>query len=241
MIDLSGYNILLTGAGGTIGSGIARLLHKLGANLYISGSNERRLLSLGKALGDRYDIRLCDLNDEDACANLVLGIENLDVTICNAGITLDNLMIRMKNEDFRRVINVNLYANFILMRESIKKMLTKRFGRVISITSVVGISGNPGQSNYCASKAGLIGMSKSLAYEVAGRGITVNSVAPGFVSSTMTDSLSEEQKSDILKKIPQKKFGTSDDIAGIVAFLASTFSSYITGQTFHINGGMLMV
>lgn len=241
MIDFSNQNILVTGASGAIGGAIARSLHSLGGHIYLSGSNEEKLTNLAQELGERCTVKVCNLSDSDACAELIAGIEQLEILVCNAGITKDGLSIRMKDEDFSAVIDVNLKANFILNREAIKKMMKNRYGRIINIASVVGVSGNPGQANYCASKAGLIGMSKSLAQEVASRGITINCVAPGFIESNMTDALTVEQKDLIMQKIPQKTFGKPIDVASTVAFLASNTSSYITGQTFHVNGGMLMV
>ena len=241
MIDLKEMNALITGASGGIGASIAKLFHKLGAHVYISGSNEQKLQSLGAELGDRYTIKVCNLSDTGSCNDLLTDIEKLDILVCNAGITKDTLSIRMKDEDFNSVIDINLKANFILNREAIKKMMRNRYGRIINISSVVGVIGNPGQANYCASKAGLIGMSKSLAQEVASRGITVNCVAPGFIESNMTNVLTDDQKENIMQKIPQKLLGKPEDIANVVAFLASPLSSYITGQTIHVNGGMLMV
>lgn len=241
MIDLTGQNILVTGASGGIGKGISKMLHDAGAHIYISGSNEERLDALAKELGNRCTKLVCNLSDPEATAAMIENIEKLDVLVCNAGITKDMLSIKMKNEDFDSVIDVNLKANFILNREAIKKMMRARSGRIINIASVVGVSGNPGQANYCASKAGLIGMTKSLALEVASRGVTVNAVAPGFIKSNMTDALNDAQKDAIMQKIPQKRLGQPEDIAGAVAFLASPLASYITGQTIHVNGGMLLV
>lgn len=241
MIDLANTNVVVTGASGGIGAGVVRLLHKLGAHVYLSGSNKEKLESLAGELGNNYTIIVCDLNQPEGCCKLFDDIEKLDVVVCNAGITKDNLAIKMQDEDFDHVINVNLKANFILNREAIRKMMRNRYGRIINISSVVGVSGNPGQANYCASKAGLIGMTKSLALEVASRGITINCVAPGFIESNMTDSLTDAQKEAITQKIPQKVLGKPADIASVVAFLASPLSSYITGQTIHVNGGMLMV
>jgi 3-oxoacyl-[acyl-carrier protein] reductase len=241
MIDLKDTHALITGASGGIGSATAKLLHKLGAHVYISGSNEQKLQNLGTELGDRYTIKVCNLSNPGTCGELLADIEKLEILVCNAGITKDTLAIRMKDEDFDSVIDINLKANFILNREAIKKMMRNRYGRIINISSVVGVSGNPGQANYCASKAGLIGMSKSLAQEVASRGVTINCVAPGFIESNMTDVLTDAQKEIIMQKIPQKLLGKPEDIANIVAFLASPLASYITGQTIHVNGGMLMV
>lgn len=241
MIDLSENHAFITGASGGIGEAITKQLHKLGAHVYISGSNIAKLEALGAELGNNYTIKQCNLSDALACESILDDIEKLDILVCNAGITRDNLAIKMSNDDFADVINVNLKANFILNRAAIKKMMRARYGRIINISSIVGVSGNPGQANYCASKAGLIGMTKSLAIEVATRGITINAVAPGFIKSNMTDVLTDAQKDAITQKIPTKTLGQPEDIANAVSFLASPFSSYITGQTIHVNGGMLMV
>lgn len=241
MIDLSGSNALITGATGDIGRAIAKQLHALGAHVYISGSNLAKLEALGAELGDNYTIKQCDLSDPAACSVLLDDIEKLDILVCNAGITKDGLSIKMSEDNFDEVINVNLKANFILNQAAIKKMMRARYGRIINMSSVVAVAGNPGQSNYCASKAGLIGMSKSLALEVATRGITINVVAPGFIESNMTNALNEAQKEVIMQKVPLKSFGKPEDIANAVTFLASPLSSYITGQTIHVNGGMLLV
>ena len=241
MIDLSNTNIVVTGASGGIGTGVTKLLHRLGAHVYISGTNKEKLEALASELDGNCTILVCDLSDHNSCGQLFNNIEKLDVVVCNAGITKDNLSIKMSDDDFEQVININLKANFILNREAIKKMIRNRYGRIINISSVVGVSGNPGQANYCASKAGLIGMTKSLALEVASRGITVNCIAPGFIESNMTGALADAQKDAIIQKIPQKILGKPEDVAGVVAFLASSASSYITGQTIHVNGGMLMV
>ncbi|WP_032139002.1 3-oxoacyl-ACP reductase FabG [Rickettsia tamurae] len=241
MIDLTGKTSLITGASGGIGGAIARLLHKLGSHVIISGSNEEKLKSLGNVLKDNYTIEICNLANKEECSNLISKASKLDILVCNAGITSDTLAIRMKDKDFDKVIDINLKANFILNREAIKKMMQNRYGRIINISSIVGISGNPGQANYCASKAGLIGMTKSLSYEVATRGITVNAVAPGFIKSDMTDKLNEKQREAIVQKIPLGTYGMPEDVANAVAFLASDQASYITGQTIHVNGGMLMV
>lgn len=241
MIDLSGNIALVTGASGGIGAAIAKDLHKLGAHVHISGTNIEKLEALGKELGERYDIKPCDLSDVKSCENFLDDIEKLDILVCNAGITKDGLAIKMSGEDFDNVIDVNLKANFILNKAAIKKMMRARYGRIINISSIVGVSGNPGQANYCASKAGLIGMTKALAMEVASRNVTVNAVAPGFVKSNMTDKLTDAQRDAIMQKIPAKTFGKSEDIAHAVSFLASPEASYITGQTMHVNGGMLMV
>lgn len=241
MTNLNGKTALITGASGSIGRAITKNIHGLGAHVFISGSNEEKLVELGKELENNYTIKPCNLSDIKAAEQLIADIEKLDILVCNAGINRDNLAIRMTDEDFSAVIDINLKTNFVLNREAIKKMMKNRYGRIINISSVVGVSGNPGQANYCASKAGLIGMSKSLAYEVASRGITVNAVAPGFITSNMTDALTDTQKEMIVQKIPAKVLGTPDDVANVVVFLASAESSYITGQTIHVNGGMLMV
>jgi len=241
MTNLSGKTAFITGASGSIGRAITKKLHGLGAHVFISGSKEEKLVELGKELESNYTIKTCNLSDVKAAEQLIAEIEKIDILVCNAGINRDNLAIRMTEEDFGTVIDINLKTNFILNREAIKKMMRNRYGRIINISSVVGVSGNPGQANYCASKAGLIGMTKSLAYEVASRGITVNAVAPGFIVSNMTDALTDAQKEVIMQKIPAKTLGTPDDVANVVAFLATPESSYITGQTIHVNGGMLMV
>ena len=241
MTNLNGKTALITGASGSIGRAITKKLHGLGAHVFISGSNQEKLIELAKELENNYTIKPCNLSDIKAAEQLIADIEKLDILVCNAGINRDNLAIRMTEEDFGTVIAINLKTNFILNREAIKKMMRNRYGRIINISSVVGVSGNPGQANYCASKAGLIGMTKSLAYEVASRGITVNAVAPGFIVSNMTDALTDAQKEVIMQKIPAKTLGTPDDVANVVAFLAAPESSYITGQTIHVNGGMLMV
>ncbi|WP_341787454.1 3-oxoacyl-ACP reductase FabG [Rickettsia endosymbiont of Cantharis rufa] len=241
MIDLTGKTSLITGVSGGIGGAIAKLLHKLGSHVIISGSNEEKLKALGNILKDNYTIEICNLANKEECSNLISKASKLDILVCNAGITSDALAIRMKDEDFDKVIDINLKANFILNREAIKKMMQNRYGRIINISSIVGVSGNPGQANYCASKAGLIGMTKSLSYEVATRGITVNAVAPGFIKSDMTDKLNEKQREMIVQKIPLGTYGMPEDVANAVAFLVSDQASYITGQTIHVNGGMLMV
>ncbi len=242
MINLEGQKALITGASGGIGRAIAALLHQLGATVIISGSNEQKLQQLKGELQSNCHIKVCDLSNLESCNQLINSLEEeLDILVCNAGITADTLAIKMTDEMFSKVIDINLKANFVLNREAIKKMMKKRYGRIINISSVVALSGNPGQANYCAAKAGLMGMTKSLAYEVATRGITINLVAPGFITSPMTDRLSEAQKDFVMQKIPLKTFGTPEDVANAVAFLASKQSSYITGQTIHVNGGMLMV
>lgn len=241
MINLKEQTALVTGASGAIGGAIAKRLHKLGAHVVISGSNREKLEHLGKELKDNFTVKTCNLENAVETNELINTIQQLDILVCNAGITMDTLAIKMSDEAFNRVVDINLKANFILNREAIKKMLKARYGRIINITSVVAITGNPGQANYCASKAGLIGMTKSLAIEVASRGITINTIAPGFIKSAMTDKLSDAQKEAIIQKIPAKTWGEPEDIANAAAFLASKSASYITGQTIHINGGLAMI
>lgn len=240
MIDLKGNAAFITGASGGIGEAITKQLHSLGAHVYISGSNFSKLQKLGDELKNNYTIKQCDLSVQDNCEKILDDIEKLDILICNAGITKDGLAMRMSSEDFDKVIDVNLKANFVLNKMAIKKMMKARYGRIINISSVVALSGNPGQANYCASKAGLIGMTKSLALEVASRNITVNCIAPGFIKSSMTDALNEAQVEHIKSRIPLSKIGMPEDIAYMTAYLASKLSSYITGQTIHINGGMFL-
>jgi 3-oxoacyl-[acyl-carrier protein] reductase len=242
MINLEGKVALITGASGAIGSAAARLLHKQGAELVISGTNEAKLNALKDELsGSNVRIRTCDLHNMEDCQKMVEEMEKIDILVCNAGITRDMLSIKMSNESFAEVLDINLKASFILNRSAIQKMIRAKAGRIINISSIVAVSGNPGQANYCASKAGLIGMTKSLAIEVASRGVTVNAVAPGFIQSDMTDKLNDMQKDAILGRIPKKAMGQPGDIANAIAFLASDEASYITGQTLHVNGGMLMV
>jgi 3-oxoacyl-[acyl-carrier protein] reductase len=241
MINLTNKTALVTGASGGIGGACAKLLHQLGAHVIISGTNQAKLEALGAELGSNYTVKACNLSDKAACAKLVEDIEQLDILVCNAGITKDTLTMRMSVEDFESVIDINLTASFILNKAAMTKMMKARYGRIINISSIVGVSGNPGQANYCASKAGLIGMSKAMACEVATRGITINTVAPGFITSNMTDVLNEQQKEGLLGRIPMKRMGEGSEVAQAVAFLASDWAAYITGQTIHVNGGMLMV
>ena len=240
-MDFQGKKALITGASGSIGSATAKLLHSLGAHVIISGTNQSKLSALGDELKENYTIATCDLHDLDACNEMVANEKELDILICNAGITKDTLALRMNDEMFDEVIKVNLSASFTMNRAAIKNMLRKKYGRIINISSVVGVSGNPGQANYCASKAGLIGMSKSLALEVASKNITINCVAPGFIISNMTDKLNEKQVEHVMNNIPAKSLGQPEDIAHGIAYLASDEARYVTGQTLHINGGMLMV
>lgn len=245
MFRLTGKNALITGATGGIGSEIAKALAKQGAKLVLSGTKEEKLQELATQIDGEVKYLTCNLSDSasvealfDKAEELVGG--QIDILVCNAGITKDSLILRMKDEDFNHVLDVNLKSTFILNRNAIKKMMRRKYGRIINISSVVGVTGNPGQCNYVASKAGMIGMTKSLAQEVASRGITINCVAPGFISSPMTDILNDQQKEVILNKIPVGKMGEASDIAKGVAFLASEDASYITGHTLHINGGMFM-
>ena len=246
MFDLTGMTALVTGASGGIGSSIAKALAAQGATLALSGSNEEKLKAFAAELGGDHKTVVCNLSDPASIDALVpQAVEALggkiDILVNNAGITRDNLILRMKDEDWSQVIQVNLEAAFRLCRAAAKPMMKARFGRIISITSVVGVTGNPGQANYCASKAGIIGMSKSLGQELASRGITVNCVAPGFIRSAMTDALNDAQKGAILAKIPAGDLGGGDDIGVAVVYLASKEAGYVTGQTLHVNGGMAMI
>jgi 3-oxoacyl-[acyl-carrier protein] reductase len=245
MFDLTGMTALVTGASGGLGSSIAKALSDQGARLALSGSNEAKLEAFAQDLGGDHVALVCDLSNAEQVDQLVpRAVEalggKLDILVNNAGVTRDNLAMRMKDEEWDQVIRVNLEAAFRLMRAACKPMMKARFGRMISITSVVGVTGNPGQANYVASKAGLIGMSKSFAQEVASRGITVNCVAPGFMTSAMTDALNEQQKAGILSRIPTGAMGTGEDIGAAVVYLASKEAGYVTGQTLHVNGGMAM-
>jgi 3-oxoacyl-[acyl-carrier protein] reductase len=245
MFDLTGKVALVTGATGGIGGAIARALHARGASVVCAGTRIQVLDQVVGELGPRAVAVPADLRNPGAGDELVRRAEaefgRLDILVNNAGLTRDGLAMRMKDEDFSAVVEVNLVAAFRLMRASLRGMMKRRDGRIISITSVVGVAGNPGQANYAASKAGLIGMSKSLAQEVASRGITVNCVAPGFIETPMTDVLNEQQRERILAGIPGGRLGRSDEIAAAVVYLASPESAYVTGQTLHVNGGMLMV
>lgn len=245
-MDLSGKNALVTGATGGLGEAIARELHSRGAAIAISGTRVEKLDALANDLGERVSVAPCNLSDSEAVDGLVKQAAEafgggVDILVSNAGLTRDGLLMRMKDEDWSLVQKVNLEAYFRLSRACLRGMMKARHGRIIGITSVVGVTGNPGQTNYAASKAGMIGFSKSLAQEVASRGVTVNCVAPGFIASPMTDVLTDGQKDAILNKIPAGKLGSGDDIAKAVAFLASDSANYITGQTLHVNGGMAMI
>jgi len=246
MFDLSGMTALVTGASGGIGSAIAHALHAQGARLALSGSNAEKLTSFAASLGEGHVALVANLSDAAEVDALVpRAVEalggRLDILVNNAGVTRDNLVMRMKDEEWDQVIRVNLEAAFRLARAAAKPMMKARFGRIISITSVVGATGNPGQANYAASKAGLVGMSKALAQELASRNITVNCVAPGFIRSAMTDGLPEAQKAALNARIPAGKMGDGEDIGAAVVYLASHEAGYVTGQTLHVNGGMAML
>ncbi|PZP17468.1 MAG: 3-oxoacyl-[acyl-carrier-protein] reductase, partial [Sphingomonas hengshuiensis] len=241
MFDLSGMTALVTGASGGIGSAIAHALAGQGARLAVSGSNTDKLAAFRDALSGDHVALPCDLGDGAAVDALVpAAVEalggRLDIVVNNAGVTRDNLVMRMKDEEWDQVIRVNLEAAFRLARAAARPMMKARFGRIVSITSVVGATGNPGQANYAASKAGLVGMSKALAQELASRGITVNCVAPGFIASAMTDALPEAQRASLLARIPAGALGAGSDVAAAVVFLASREAAYVTGQTLHVNG-----
>lgn len=245
MFDLTGKNALVTGASGGIGADIARALHAQGATVGLSGTRTEPLEALAAELGERAHVLPCNLSDLEAVKALPKqaadAMGSVDVLVNNAGITRDNLFMRMSDEEWQSVLDVNLTATFQLCKGVMRGMMKARWGRIVNISSIVGATGNPGQANYAASKAGLIGMSKSLAYEVASRGITVNAVAPGFIATAMTDKLTDDQKSGIMGQIPAGRMGTPDEIASAVVYLASAESAYITGATLHVNGGMAML
>jgi 3-oxoacyl-[acyl-carrier protein] reductase len=246
MFDLTGKTALVTGATGGIGAEIAKALHAAGAHVVLSGTRETVLQELSTALGERSSIAPANLSDGAAVDGLVEAAESaagspLDILVANAGITKDGLLLRMKDEDWQQVLTVNLESYFRLSRAAVKGMMRRRAGRIIGITSVVGVMGNPGQVNYAASKAGMIGFSKALAQEVATRGITVNCVAPGFIESPMTEALTEAQKTQILTTIPTGRLGLGSDVAAACVYLASDEANYVTGQTLHVNGGMAMI
>ncbi len=244
MFNLAGKTALVTGASGGIGEAIAQMLDAAGANVAISGTRMEKLEEVASGMRTA-ELIACNLSDGEQVGKLIAQTEEklgkIDILVNNAGITKDGLAMRMKDEDWQAVLNVNLTASFRLSRDVLKNMMKNRFGRIINITSVVGVMGNPGQANYCAAKAGIIGMSKSIAAEVASRGITVNCVAPGFIKTPMTEALNEAQSERITNNIPAGRFGLPQDIAHAVHFLASDAASYITGQTIHVNGGLLMV
>ena len=245
MYDLNDKSALVTGASGGIGSAIARKLHAAGAKVALSGTRQEPLERLAEELGERAYILPCNLSDMAAVEVLpkqaIETLGSLDILVNNAGITRDNLFMRMSDEEWQSVIDVNLTATMKLCKGALRGMMKSRWGRIINISSIVGATGNPGQGNYAASKAGMVGMSKSLAYEVASRGITVNVVAPGFIATAMTDKLTDDRKETILAQIPAGRMGAAEDIASAVAFLASDGSGYVTGSTLHVNGGMAMI
>jgi 3-oxoacyl-[acyl-carrier protein] reductase len=245
MFDLSGKTALVTGASGGIGGAIARALHSQGAHVVLSGTRAEALQALQTELGEGASVVAANLSIKEEVDGLVAKAEaaagELDILVANAGVTKDGLLLRMKDEDFESVLKINLESYFRLSRAALKGMFKRRSGRIIGITSVVGVTGNPGQANYAASKAGMIGFSKSLAAEVASRGVTVNCVAPGFIASPMTDGLNEQQKTAILGRIPAGRLGEGADVAAACVYLASAEGSYVTGQTLHVNGGMAMI
>jgi 3-oxoacyl-[acyl-carrier protein] reductase len=245
MFDLSGKNALITGASGGIGGSIAKILHRAGANVALTGTRSGPLEELASQLGDNAHVLLCNLSDMAAVDILpkqameVLG--GVDILVNNAGITRDNIFMRMSDEEWQSVIDVNMTATMKLCKGVLRGMMKARWGRIINISSVVGATGNPGQANYAASKAGMVGMSKSLAYEVASRGITVNAIAPGFIATAMTEKLNDDQKSKIMQQIPAGRMGDAQDIAAAALYLASVEAGYLTGTTMHVNGGMVML
>jgi len=245
MFDLTGRRALVTGASGGIGGAVARALHAQGATVALCGTRVAPLEALAADLGERAFVTPCDLSDGAAVDALpkqaAEAMGGLDILVNNAGITRDNLFMRMSDAEWDAVIAVNLTAAFRLMRASVRGMMKARWGRIVSVTSIVGVTGNPGQGNYAASKAGLIGMSKSLAAEVASRGITVNCVAPGFIATAMTDALGDTQREKLLTAIPAGRMGAPEEIAAAVVYLASDAGAYVTGQTLHVNGGMAMI
>jgi 3-oxoacyl-[acyl-carrier protein] reductase len=244
MFDLSGKTALVTGATGAIGGAIARALHAQGATVAISGTRRELLDTLAGELGGRVHVLPCDLSDKDAVEALVPAAEEamqkLDILVANAGVNKDNLFVQLKDEDWDKVIAVNLTATFRLTRAAVTRMMRRRFGRVIGISSIVGFTGNPGQGNYTASKAGMVGMMKSVAAEYAKRNVTANCIAPGIIASAMTDKLNEKQRETIMSRVPAGKLGTPQDIAAAAVYLASDEAHYVTGQTIHVNGGMAM-
>jgi 3-oxoacyl-[acyl-carrier protein] reductase len=245
MFDLTGKTALITGATGGIGAAIAKALHGAGATLAISGTRAAVLEELKASLGERVYVLPCNLSDPADVEKLVPAAEavmgSLDILVNNAGITRDGLAMRMKDDDWAAVLDVNLTASFRLCRAAMRGMMKKRWGRIVNITSIVGVTGNPGQANYVASKAGLIGLSKSLAFELATRNVTVNCVAPGFIATAMTDVLNDRQRELILSKVPAGKLGSPEDVAAAALYLASKEAAYVTGQTLHVNGGMAMI
>lgn len=245
MFSLEGKNALVTGATGGIGESIARALHAQGATVSLSGTRAEKLEALAVDLGERAFVTPANLSDREAVMGLLPAAEekmgSVDILVNNAGITRDNIFMRMKDEEWDQVLEVNLTSGFLLCRAAIKGMMKRRNGRIIGITSVVGVTGNPGQVNYAAAKSGMIGMYKSLAREVASRNITVNCIAPGFIETAMTDALNDKQKESILTSVPAGRLGTADEIASAATYLASGEAAYVTGQTLHVNGGMAMI
>ena len=245
MFDLTGKNALVTGASGGIGADIARMLHGAGATVGLSGTRVEPLEALAAELGERAHVLPCNLSDMEAVTELpkqaAAAMGSVDILVNNAGIARDNLFMRMSDDEWSSVMDVNLTATFKLCKGVMRGMMKARWGRIVNISSIVGATGNPGQANYAASKAGMIGMSKSLAYEVASRGITVNAVAPGFITTAMTDKLSDDQKGAIMTQIPAGRMGEPSEIASAVLYLASTEAGYVTGTTLHVNGGMAML
>jgi len=245
MFDLTGKTALVTGATGSIGGVIARNLHAQGATVTISGTRQEVLEQLAGELGQRVHVLPCNLADAAAVESLVTRSEEvmgqLDILVANAGVTRDNLLVQLRDEDWDQVIAINMTATFRLTRAAVRGMMRRRFGRVIAITSVVGTTGNPGQANYVAAKAGIAGMIKATAAEYAKRGVTANCVAPGFIVTPMTDKLNDKQREVILSKVPANRAGTPDEVAAAVVFLASNEAGYVTGQTLHVNGGMVMI
>jgi 3-oxoacyl-[acyl-carrier protein] reductase len=245
MFDLTGKNALVTGASGGIGEAIARLLHRQGAAVAISGTRREALEALAGALSERAHVLTCNLAAKDEVETLVPRAEEalgqIDILVNNAGVTRDNIFVRLSDEDWDRVIAVDLSAAFRLMRAAVRGMMRRRYGRIVGITSVVGVTGNAGQGNYAAAKAGMIGMTKALAHEVASRNVTVNCVAPGFIDTAMTRALTQKQRDMILAAVPAARLGSADEVAAAVLFLASTQAAYVTGHTLHVNGGMAMI
>ena len=245
MFDLTGKNALVTGASGGIGGAIARLLHDQGAMVALTGRNEEALANLASELGGRAHVFVADLADTASVDSLIQDVgqklDGVHILVNNAGLTRDGLMMRMKDEDWDAVLDVNLTAGFKLARAVLRTMMKARWGRIINVTSIVGQTGNPGQVNYVASKAGMTGFTKALAAEVASRNITVNCVAPGFITTAMTDLLTDDQKAQSMGKIPVSRFGNPEDVASAVVYLASEEAAYVTGQTLHVNGGMAMI
>jgi 3-oxoacyl-[acyl-carrier protein] reductase len=244
MFDVSGRTALVTGASGGIGAAIARQLHGQGATLVLAGRRRDALAALADALGERTRIAVAELAEPQAAEQLIAAADagdGVDVLINNAGLTRDNLAVRMKDEDWQTVLDVNLSAGFRLIRAALRGMMRRRWGRIVNVTSVVALTGNPGQANYAAAKAGMIGMTKSLAAEVASRGITVNCIAPGFIETPMTDALSEQQRARLLEHVPVGRLGSAADVAAAVGYLVSEEAAYVTGQTLHVNGGMAMI